>query len=106
MARRNGPMAPTSTIRWSKTAGAGGIGSMRREIRCWKDSKSQHERPRKACGLIRSRYRRGSGERGTGERSIPDRLFPHSLPSVMGFSPVFRLMLQRRNPVSRRGGTE
>ena len=35
-----------------------------------------------------------------------DRLFPHSLPLVMGFSPVFRLILQRRNPVSRRGGSE
>ena len=53
----------------------------------------------------RRRGRRGSGESGTGEKSMPDRLFPHSFPSVMGFSPVFRLMLQRRSPVSRRGGT-
>jgi endonuclease YncB( thermonuclease family) len=30
------PMAPTSITRWSKTADAGGIGSMRREIPCSK----------------------------------------------------------------------
>ena len=57
-------------------------------------------------GLIRFVCRRGSGGRGTGKQSIEDRIFPHSLPFVMGFSPVFRLMLQRRNPVSRRSGTE
>src|SRR2546427_4025511 len=34
-------MAPTSTIRWSKTTGAGGIGSMHQGIRWWKrDRKS------------------------------------------------------------------
>jgi moderate conductance mechanosensitive channel len=31
-----GPMAPTSITRWSSTAGAGGIGSMHLEMRCWK----------------------------------------------------------------------
>ena len=29
-------MEATSITRWSKTVGAGGIGSMRRGIRCWK----------------------------------------------------------------------
>ena len=35
-------------------AGAGGIGSMRRGIRCWKGWRRKHERRGKACGLIRT----------------------------------------------------
>ena len=54
-------MALTSTIRWSKTVGVGGIGSMRRQTRCWKGWRRKHEKPRKVCGLIQSRCRRGSG---------------------------------------------
>jgi endonuclease YncB( thermonuclease family) len=30
------PMAPTSIMRWSKTASACGIGNIRQGIRCWK----------------------------------------------------------------------
>jgi hypothetical protein len=54
-------MEPSSTTRWSRTVGAGGIGSMRRKIRCLKDWRRKRERPRKGCGLIRIRCRRGSG---------------------------------------------
>ena len=38
---------------------AGGIGSMRRGIRCWKGWRRKHERRREGCGLIRTRCRRG-----------------------------------------------
>ena len=37
---------------------------MHRAIRCWKGWRRTPERPGKACGLIRSRCRRGSGGRG------------------------------------------
>ena len=47
---RSYSMAPTSTTRWSKTVGAGGIGSMRWQIRCWKGWRRKHERLRKSCG--------------------------------------------------------
>ena len=56
-------MAPTSITHWSKTAGAGGIGSMRQGIPCWKAWRRTHEKRRKVCGKIRSRCHRGSGER-------------------------------------------
>ena len=59
-------MAPTSITRWSKTAGGGGIGSMRRQIRCWKGWRTKREMRRKACGLIRSRCHRGSGGKSGG----------------------------------------
>ena len=67
-------MAPTSITNWSKTAGAGGTGSMRLEIRCLKGWRRKHERRRKACGLIRSRCRRGSG--GSHEFSPTDEIRP------------------------------
>ena len=53
------PMGPTSITRSSKTARAGGIGSMRQGIQCWKGYRRKPERPRMACGLIRSWCRRG-----------------------------------------------
>ena len=61
------PMARTSTTNSSNRAGAGGIGSMRQEIRCWKSWRRKHERDGKACGPIRSRCRRGSGGSGSQE---------------------------------------
>jgi hypothetical protein len=57
-------MAPTSTTRWSKTAGAGGIENMRQKTRCWKGFSKKRERRGKECGPIRSRCRRGRGGRG------------------------------------------
>jgi hypothetical protein len=60
LARVPGRMVPTSMTSWFKTAGPGGIGSMRREIRCWKGWRRRRERRRKACGPIRGRCRRGS----------------------------------------------
>ena len=44
-------------------------GNMRQGIRCWKGSRGKHERPRRDCGLIRSRCRRGSGGRGAARTS-------------------------------------
>jgi hypothetical protein len=41
---------------------AGGIGSMRQKIRCWKSYRQKRERHGEGCGLIRSPYRRGSGD--------------------------------------------
>lgn len=60
MAKRGHAAGPMSTTSWSKTAG--GIGSMRREIRCWKGLRRKRERRGKACGLIRIRQHRGSGD--------------------------------------------
>src|SRR6267143_7150018 len=57
-------MAPTSITRWSKTAGYGGIGSMRRGMSSSKDWRGKHERGGKGCGLIRNPCRRGRDERG------------------------------------------
>ena len=45
----------------AKTDGAGGIGSMHREIPCWKGWRRKPEKRRGACGSIRSRSRHGSG---------------------------------------------
>ena len=45
---------------------AGGIGSMRQGMRCWK-----------GCGLIHSRCRRGSGGDGAGERRLAGLPLPH-----------------------------
>jgi len=53
-------MEPTSIIRWSKMAGAGGIGNMRREIPCLKGWRREHGRRRMACGLIQHLFRLGS----------------------------------------------
>jgi hypothetical protein len=43
------------------TAGVGGIGSMRREIRCWEGEKRKREKRGKVWWSIRTRCRRGSG---------------------------------------------
>jgi hypothetical protein len=43
-----------------KQAGAGGTGSMRRGILCWKGWRRKHEKQRKVCGLIRHQFHRGS----------------------------------------------
>ena len=53
-------MGPTSTTHWSKTAGAGGIGNTRQEIRNWNGWNGRHETRGKACGLIRHLSHRGS----------------------------------------------
>jgi hypothetical protein len=53
---RTGGTSPSGAFvrlaRWSKTAGAGGIGSMRQGIGYLRAWRRQHERPRKACELI------------------------------------------------------
>jgi hypothetical protein len=56
-------MARTSIKHSSKTAGAGGIGSMRPTIPSLRHWRRRRERRRKACGWILSSYRRGSGGR-------------------------------------------
>ena len=53
----------------TKTASAGGIGSMRRGMLNMRNWKQKRERPEKACGLTRILCRRGSGGRGAGERA-------------------------------------
>ena len=63
-------MAPTSTTRWSRTADAGGIGSMRWGIQCWKGWRKTHAKRRKACGLILHPSRlECTGKRGEGNPS-------------------------------------
>ena len=69
-------MERTSITNWSKTVGAGGTGSMRQGIRCWKGESTKRKRLRKGCGLIRSRCRRGSG--GSGESSLSRQPVPYS----------------------------
>jgi hypothetical protein len=59
------PDGITSIRNSSGGASAGGIVATRLGIRCWKGWRRKHERPRKACGPIRSRCRRGSGGRGS-----------------------------------------
>ena len=54
------PMALTLITRSSRTAGVGGIGSMRREMQYLKGWRGTHEKPGKACGAILSRCRHGS----------------------------------------------
>ena len=54
------PDGPVSITSSSKTAGAGGIGSMHRMIRCSKGWRRKHERPSGDCGLILLLSRRGS----------------------------------------------
>ena len=56
-------MARTSIKHSSKTAGAGGIGSIRPTIPSLRHWRRRRERRRNACGPIRSRCRRGSGGR-------------------------------------------
>jgi hypothetical protein len=60
-------MGRTSITRWSKTAGAGGIGNMRRGIRYLKVWRRKRRRRRKGCGLIRSRCRLGVAEGAAAE---------------------------------------
>jgi hypothetical protein len=48
---------------WLKTAGAGGIGNMRRGIRFLKGWRRTHAKQRKGYGPIRSRCHRGHGGR-------------------------------------------
>ena len=58
---------PLSTTHSSKTAGAGGIESMRQVIPCSKGWRRKHEKPRKACGLILLLSHHGSiAKRGGG----------------------------------------
>jgi hypothetical protein len=47
-------------------------GNMSQMIRCWKGWSTNRERDRKACGLIRSRCRRGSGESEPGVRRVAE----------------------------------
>ena len=62
------PMAPTSITRWSKMAGAGGIGSLRQVMLFSKGWRRRRERQGKACGPTRNRCHRGSiVKRGRGE---------------------------------------
>ena len=62
--------------RMSSRAGAGGFGSTRQGIRCWKGWRMTRARGGKACGPIHSRCRRGSGGSGAGEK-------PHQSPSLL-----------------------
>ena len=54
-------------MRWSKTADAGGIGSMRQGIARWRALRLKRERRSVGCGLTRIRCRRGSGGKGAVE---------------------------------------
>ena len=83
--------------RRSKKAGAGGIGSMRQGIRCWKGYRRKHEREGKSCGLIRSRCRRGSGGSWAGEWRVASSTSPLSH-TTLSLSFVRTLIARRRVP--------
>jgi len=67
-------MGRTSITRWSRTAGAGGTGSMRRSIPNLRNWRAKHEPRKKVCGLILHPFRRGLQERK--ERAITRPLRP------------------------------
>ena len=54
------PDGPTCLTRWSKTAGAGGAGNMRRGIRCWKGSSKSPQR-RGNSHPVSWEWRKGKG---------------------------------------------
>lgn len=64
------PRWPSQTrfTRWSRTAGAGGTGSMRRPIRCWKSWKLKREMRSRDYGPTIIPSPRGSGVKGTVDR--------------------------------------
>ena len=52
--------------------GAGGIGSMRRGIRSWKNLRRKRERLSVDCGPTLSLFRRGNGGTEASERRVAD----------------------------------
>ena len=82
-------MAPTSITRWSKKVGAGGIGSMRREIPYLKSWRRKREKRGKGRGLIRTRCRRGSrGNSFLGNLYTPLDTYPRTAWSPLPKTPT------------------
>src|SRR5712691_1153942 len=63
-------MAPKSVTSWRKMAGAGGIGSMRGEILCWKGWRSSTRGKERLAGSSAAASSIG-GERNTSIRLLP-----------------------------------
>ena len=94
-------MAPTSTTRWSRTADAGGIGSMRWGIQCWKGWRKTHAKRRKACGLILHPSRlECTGKRGEGNPSTCQTLCRWARNPKVVRLPVVRYYWERYWPES------
>ena len=92
-------MVPTSITCWSKTAGPGGIGSMRRGKRCSKGWSEMPERAGRGCGLTRSRCCLGVAEENPLRQPIEGKLR-----GVGGRGIVGRGIMDRANTGGRFGG--